>query len=97
MAAEAAWQHDDRGVAHVVEGGVDDLDAAWAGDLATRRADRHEVHARSPAEDRSEGVGLISQHALVGDDGDLSFHVHNPQVARSLAVASPRRAAFSAE
>ena len=66
-------------MADVLERGVDDLDAAWAGDLAPRRADRHEVHARSPAEDGSEGVGLVGQHALVGDDGDLSFHVTNPR------------------
>ena len=62
------------GPADVVERGVDDLDATRPGDLAPRRTHRHEVHAGRPAEDGPEGVRLVGEHALVGDDGDLSFH-----------------------
>ena len=73
------------GVAHVLERGVDDLDAARPGDGALHRADRHQVHVGYSTEDGPEGVGLIGQHALVGDDGDLSFHVQHPRSTDSLA------------
>ena len=70
VAAQPAGHDDDVGPIEVGEGLLDQLGPARPGDRAAAPADRDHAGTGDPAEHLPEGLGLVGQDAVIGDDRD---------------------------